>query len=131
VDLEFGFDPELTKIVSEYIELHRPALLRGFNERWLFPGLNGGHKAKHLLSMQMRDLILKRTGLRITAHQFRHVAAVMLLKRFPANYPFVAKLLGHKNSATTLKAYVDLEGLEVSEIFAKIVRGNLRFDPEL
>jgi hypothetical protein len=53
------------------------------------------------------------------------------LKQFPANYPFVAKLLGHKNGRTAEKFYVDLEGLEVSEIFAKIVRGKLRFDPEL
>jgi integrase len=110
VDLEFSFDSELTKIVSEYIELYRPVLLRGYNERWLFPGLSGRHKAKHLLSMQMCEIILKRTGLRIIAHQFRHVAAAVLLKQFPANYPFVAKLLGHKNGRTAEKFYVALEG---------------------
>ncbi|MGF9764509.1 site-specific integrase [Microvirga sp. 0TCS3.31] len=122
VDLQFSFDQELTDLLTEYIEVHRPVLLRGSNEDWLFPGVNGGSKAPHLLSAQIRDLVEKRTGLRVTAHQFRHVAAAMLLMRSPGNYPLVAKVLGHKGTATTMNSYIGLESLDATELFAVFVR---------
>jgi integrase len=127
VDLEFTFDAELTALVTEYIEVHRPVLLRASNERWLFPGVNNGRfKAPHLLSAQIRNVVEKRTGLRVTAHQFRHVAAAMLLKKFPGNYPLIAKVLGHKSTATSMNYYVGLETLEANQIFAALVRENMR-----
>jgi hypothetical protein len=127
VDLEFTFDAELTALVTEYIEVHRPVLLRGSNERCLFPGVNnGGFKAPHLLSAQIRNMVEQRTGLRVTAHQFRHVAAAMLLKKFPGNYPLVAKVLGHKGTATSMNNYIGLETLEANQIFAALVRENTR-----
>ena len=121
VDLEFSFDKELTALITEYVNLHRPVLLRGSNERWLFPGMNGGSKAPHLLSGQIRDTVEKRTGLRVTAHQFRHVAGAMLLKKFPANYALVAKVLGHKGTATTMRSYIGLETLEANNIFSAMI----------
>nr|WP_281381395.1 site-specific integrase [Microvirga lupini] len=125
MDLEFTFDAELTALVTEYIEMHRPVLLRGSNERWLFPGMRRGRfKAPHLLSAQIRNMVEKRTGLRITAHQFRHVAAAMLLKKFPGNYPLVAKVLGHKSVVTSVNSYIGLETLEANQIFAALVREN-------
>ncbi|QRM33575.1 site-specific integrase [Microvirga sp. VF16] len=126
VDLEFSFDQELTDLLIEYIELHRPVLLRGSNEDWLFPGANGDFKAPHLLSAQIRNMVERRIGLRITAHQFRHVAAAMLLKKHPGNYPLVAKVLGHKGTATTMNSYIGLETLEANEIFAALVRETIR-----
>ena len=63
----------------------------------------------------------KRTGLRVTAHQFRHVAGAMLLKKFPANYALVAKVLGHAGTRTTIESYIGLETLEANEIFGALV----------
>lgn len=127
VDLEFTFDAELTALVTEYIEVHRPVLLRDSNERWLLPAMNRGRfKAPHLLSAQIRNMVEKRTGLRITAHQFRHVAAAMLLKKFPGNYPLVAEVLGHKGTATSMNNYIGIETLEANQIFAALVRENMR-----
>jgi len=71
-------------------------------------------------------MVEKRTGLRITAHQFRHVAAAMLLKKFPGNYPLVAKVLGHKGTRISMNNYIDLETLEANQIFAALVRENTR-----
>jgi len=45
VELEFSLDQELTDLIGEYIELHRPVLVRGSNERWLFPGQHRGSTA--------------------------------------------------------------------------------------
>jgi integrase len=127
MDLEFTFDAELTALVAEYIAVHRPVLLHGSNERRLFPGMESTRfKAPHLLSAQIRNVVEQRTGLRVTAHQFRHVAAAMLLKKFPGNYALVAKVLGHKSIATSMNNYIGLETLEANQIFAALVRENTR-----
>lgn len=122
VDLEFPLDEDLTALIAEYLEVHRPVLLKTSNQPWLLPGAPGRGKASHLLSAQIRNLIEKRTGLRVTAHQFRHVAGAMLLIRFPGNYPLVAKVLGHKGTNTTMKSYVGLDGIEATELFGILVK---------
>src|SRR5262249_10590304 len=38
VDLNFKFDEPLTDLIDEYVQEFRPALLRGMNTSWLFPG---------------------------------------------------------------------------------------------
>jgi integrase len=128
VDLQFPFDDELTRLISEYIAVHRPILLRGCNERWLFAGEDGCHKRPTFLSAQLGRLIYKRVGLSITAHQFRHVAGAILLKRFHGNYELVRRVLGHRSIETTRRAYVGLETLEANELFGELVRENLRFE---
>ena len=44
VDLNFQFDQALTDLIDEYIHEFRPALLRGANASWLFPGEGGEPK---------------------------------------------------------------------------------------
>jgi integrase len=104
---------------------YRSALLRGANEDWLFPGLGSGTKGKTLLSSQITERILKATGLRITAHQFRHAAGAIILMRRPGEYELVRRILGHRNVRTTIGAYVGLETIQASEIFGKIVMEHL------
>ena len=41
VDLNFKFDQPLTDLIDEYVHEFRPALLRGANASWLFPGEDG------------------------------------------------------------------------------------------
>jgi integrase len=100
-------------------------LLRGRNEDWLFPGLNGATKGKTCLSGQITDRIYKSTGLRMTVHQFRHAAGAMFLQRRPGEYELVRQLLDHQNVQTTITAYIGLENIHASEIFSKIVMEHL------
>src|SRR6202140_2771577 len=75
VDLNFPLEADLTDIIDEYVHKFRPALIRGSNDAWLFPGKGAGSKDAHLFSIQITDRIQKATGLRVTIHQFRHAAA--------------------------------------------------------
>jgi integrase len=77
VDLTFELDEYVTAVTDEYIHDYRPALMRGSNEDWLFPGGEGGSKDAHLFGIQITDRIQKVTGLRITLHQYRHAAAAV------------------------------------------------------
>jgi integrase len=82
------------------------------------------------LSGQITKLIYRATGLRITVHQFRHAAGAIILKHRPGEYELVRRLLGHRNVQTTINAYVGLENIQASEIFAEIVMKHLGDDPE-
>ena len=121
--------PYLTRLIDEYVHDFRPALLRGRNEDWLFPGQRGGAKGKISFSGQITERIYKATGLRMTVHQFRHAAGALILQRRPGEYELVRRLLGHRNVQTTINAYVGLENIQASEIFGKIVMEHM--DDEL
>jgi len=129
VKLEYPLDQHLTRLIDEYVHNFRPALLRGRNDDWLFPGQRGGAKASILFSGQITNRIYQATGLRITVHQFRHAAGALILQSRPGEYELVRQLLGHRNVQTTINAYIGLENIHASEIFSKIVRQYL--DDEL
>lgn len=120
--LEYPLDEFLTELINEYVHAFRPALMRGSNESWLFPGERGRFKTPTTLSDQVTKRIVKATGLRITVHQFRHAAGALILKHHPGNYELVRRLLGHRNVQTTINFYCGLENTQATEIFAEIVR---------
>ena len=53
VDLNFQFDQPLTDLIDEYVHEFRPALLRGSNASWLFPGEAGKPKVAITFSLQI------------------------------------------------------------------------------
>ena len=83
-----------------------------------------------MFSEQITAAVLKATGLRLTAHQFRHAAAALMLQNEPGNYEWVRRVLGHKNIQTTINFYIGLETTQASERFGEIVREHVTFDGE-
>jgi hypothetical protein len=128
--LQFKLDETVTSIINEYVHEFRPALMRGSNSDWLFPGEAGNHKERISFSTQIVDLVEKSTGLRITVHQFRHAAGALILKHRPGEYELVRRILGHKSVRTTIKFYLDLETTQASDIYTDIVRQRLGQRPE-
>ena len=59
VDLTFELDEYVTAVIDEYVHDYRPALMRGSNEDWLFPGGEGGAKNARLFGIQITDRIQK------------------------------------------------------------------------
>ena len=88
-----------------------------------------GSNVPNLLSVQITDRVYKATGLRLTAHQFRHAAAAIFIKAFPGQYERARQLLGHKNISTTMNFYVALEMMFANETFNDIIKK--RLDNEL
>jgi Phage integrase family len=127
--LQFKLDETVTAIINEYIHDFRPALMRGSNADWLFPGEGGKHKEKISFSTQIVQRVQKSTGLRITVHQFRHAAGALILKHRPGEYELVRRVLGHKSAQTTKNFYLSLETTQASEIFTDIVRQRLDLTP--
>ena len=129
VDLNFQFDQPLTDLIDEYIHQFRPALLRGSNSSWLFPGEGGGPKAAITFSVLITKRIVKAVGIRITLHQFRHAAAAIYLKHRPGDYETVRRLLGHRSIETTINFYCGLQTTQATEQFGKLIREQINFEP--
>ena len=130
VNLDFKFDQSLTDLIDEYVHEFRPVLLRGTNASWLFPGEDGQPKNKLLFGKQITERIQMATGLRITPHQFRHAAAAFYLKHHPGDYETVRQFLGHRDIQTTIRFYCGLETMQATEEFGKLIREQIKFEPE-
>jgi Phage integrase family len=125
IKLNYPLEQGVTALINEYVHDFRPALLRGRNEDFLFPGQRKGSKDKVSFSGQITKRIYKATGLRMTVHQFRHAAGALILKHRPGEYELVRQLLGHRNVQTTINSYIGLETIQASEIFSKIVEAHM------
>jgi integrase len=130
VDLNFKFDEALTELIDEYVHEFRPVLLRRSNATWLFPGEAGEPKTAIMFSTQITERIEKATGVRITVHQFRHAAAAFYLQHHPGDYENVRRFLGHRNIQTTINFYCGLQTMQATEELGKIVRQQIKFEPE-
>ncbi len=130
VKLEFPLEQHITRLIDDYVHDFRPALLRGRNEDWLFPGQRSGSKGKISFSGQITERIFKATGLRMTVHQFRHAGGAIMLKRRPGEYELVQQLLGHRNVQTTINFYIGLANIQASEIFSEMVMEHMEDELE-
>ena len=93
------------------------------------PASSKKHKTKGTLSGQIIDRITKELGIRVTPHQFRHLAAAFILEKDPANYEFVRRVLGHKNLQTTINFYVGLETVEAVRKFSAMALEDVAWRP--
>lgn len=130
VDLTFELDEYVTAVIDEYIHDFRPALMRGCNQDWLFPGTNGGPKDAHLFGIQITKRIQKVTGLRLTLHQYRHAAAAVYLKHHPGDYETVRRFLGHRNIRTTVNFYCGLETIQATRMLNDVVRRHRKVETD-
>ena len=115
--LEYPLPKVVSEMLERYLLVFRPRLCRSDN-LWLFPGERHGHKTKGTLSGQIIKCIVKELGIRVTPHQFRHLAAAFILEKDPANYELVRRVLGHKNLQTTINFYIGLETVDAVRKFS-------------
>ena len=120
VELEFQLPSSTIALLDRYLRDVRPRLLRAPSS-WLFPGEGADHKCSTLLGEQIADLMETEVGVRVTAHQFRHLAGFLFLKANPGAHEIVRRLLGHRSIATTLNFYAGMEAAEAVRHFDRHV----------
>jgi integrase len=127
VNLDFPFSKATSALIDRYISVFRRHLGNGHNSDWLFPGKAKARSPRHA-SDAIGKRIQKETGMRITAHQFRHAAAALILRKEPGNYEFVRRVLGHLNVQTTIRFYIGLEGFQAGEEYGRMIEERLPED---
>ena len=83
---------------------------RVFGRRFdvLFIKQDGTQKNQWSVARLIRQTIKKRAGLRLSTHQFRHLAALVGLDAEPGNFEGIKQLLGHKSIRTTVDFYAGI-----------------------
>jgi integrase len=122
--IEAELPDEVTELLDIYTTRFRSRLVKGPSP-WLFPGENGGRRPPGGFGTQIRDLIRKETGIQMTVHQFRHLAAKVYMDRCPGGLETVRRLLGHKSIATTERFYHELDAALSSRRYAEVVAERL------
>lgn len=103
-----------------YLRRYRPRLA-GEDCVWLFPNIRGSRKVQETLSHQIKKTILDETGLTITPHQFRHLAAKLLLDNQPGNYEGARQLLTHRSLKSTTNFYTELQTKNAAREFDQML----------
>jgi integrase len=98
-----GFDipSHLAKMLIEYRESLAPAHI-GHRPTRLFVHTDGTPKAQSTVAYLIGTYAKRRAGITLTPHQFRHLAAKIMLDANPGNFEGVKQVLGHKNLKTTM-----------------------------
>lgn len=124
VDLAFPLSPTSTALIDRYIRIFRPHLADHKHD-WLFPAADNKPRSAKEASAAIAKRLERETGLRITAHKFRHAAAAIILRKHPGNYEYVRRVLGHLNIATTIRFYTALESFAAAESFGELIEERL------
>ncbi len=110
--IEFVLPTSTVELLDYYLEHVRPCFMRMPNS-YLLPGRGKSHLVKPGLSAQIADFVENEVGVRLTPHQFRHLAGFFYLKENPAGHEVVRQLLDHKSIETTIQFYAGMETAEV------------------
>lgn len=111
-----------TERIRTYIDQWRSLFLPEANPH-LFPGRKNKPKDVSCLRRQITGYLFEHTGIKLTPHQFRHVAAKLLLDTRPGHYEVVRKVLGHKNLSTTYEHYAGAENQAAVELYDDVILG--------
>ena len=89
----------------------------------------GKPRTQAAIADAIENAVLKYAGVKLTPHQFRHLAAKIILDENPGAYELVRELMGHKNMQTTTNFYAGIDtrraGRAHLELIAKIRRGDV------
>jgi len=107
-DLAFDIPPGLAKMLIEYRDHLAPNII-GHRPTRLFVNVDGTPKNQAALSVLIMTYLRRRAGIVLTPHQFRHLAAKVVLEAQPGEFEVVKQFLGHTSIKTTVSAYAGID----------------------
>jgi integrase len=120
VDLEFRLPPLVMRMMEVYLSRARPLQTKLGND-YLFPGVGLRHLCRRQLSLRIAAETTRVLGVRVTAHQFRHLIGFLYLRENPGGHEVVRRFLGHKRIETTIKYYAGMEQSAAVEHFDRFI----------
>jgi len=119
-ELAFDIPSHVAKMLLEYRNSIAPKIIGHRPER-LFVTIDGTPKSHATLACLIRTYLKRRAGIVISAHQFRHLSAKILLDAEPGSFETVRQLLGHKNLRMTVGAYAGIDSRRAARHHQRLV----------
>jgi integrase len=98
-----------------------PAVI-GFRPHSLFISKKGKPRTKATLRVAIERTVLRHVGIKITPHQFRHLAAKIHLNANPGAYEVVRQFLGHGDIRTTTRSYAGPDTRRAGRAHAALIQ---------
>jgi integrase len=115
---------ELPTVLSDRLYAFRneiaPAVI-GRRPDALFVSRKGAPRTLRTVAIAIERSVARHIGLKLTCHQFRHIAAKIALDANPGAYELVRQLLGHKDSNTTTRFYAGIDTRRAGRAHADLV----------
>jgi integrase len=116
---------EIPTVIAERLQTCRneiaPAVTGERPDR-VFVKFDGTPRTQAAISVAIEKALLRHLGLEMTCHQFRHLAAKIILDANPGAFELVRQLLGHKNLKTTTKFYAGVNTLRAGRAHAELLQ---------
>jgi integrase len=93
----------------------------GSKPNGIFVSPAGKPRGQATIALAISKTVRSRLGVKLTPHQFRHIAAKIYLDQNPGGFELVRQLLGHKNLKTTIGAYAGINTRRAGRAHAKLL----------
>jgi integrase len=113
--MTFNIPAAAQLLLDEYWQHYRPLIEPG-NSGFLFITFGGAMKSADSLRDGVTKAVKRHIGIHMTPHQFRHLAAKLVLDANPGAYLLVQHLLGHKNFKTTAAFYAESQSRNAGRV---------------
>jgi integrase len=120
VPLEFEIPTVLADRLQAYRNEIAPAVIGG-RPNAVFVTFTGKPRTAAAIKVAIERTTLRYLGVKITPHQFRHLAAKINLDANPGAFELVRQLLGHKNLKTTTNFYAGVNTRRAGRAHADLI----------
>lgn len=115
---------ELPTVLADRLYAYRNEIAQaviGSRPDALFVSRKGIPRGLPTIGVAIQRSVLRHVGVKMTPHQFRHLAAKIILDANAGAYELVRQLLGHKDLKTTTKFYAGIDTRRAGRAHADIV----------
>jgi integrase len=95
--------------------------ITGQRPKTVFVTVTGKPKSIPAIRVGIERTVLRRLGVHITPHQFRHFAAKLILDANPGAYELARQLLGHRSMRTTTRFYAGADTRRAGRAHAELI----------
>jgi integrase len=116
---------ELPSVLSDRLHTFRNEIATaviGRRPEYLFVSKTGKRRTLGALRVAIQRTVIRRVGVKITPHQFRHLGAKLALDDNPGAYEHARQLLGHKSLKTTTRFYAGPDTRRAGRAHADLIR---------
>lgn len=124
IDVAFDIPSHLSKMLIEYRKRIAPKIIGKRSDR-LFVKADGTAKSQWAVAWLIRTVLRQRAGLQLSAHQFRHLSAKLVLDAEPGNFEVVRQLLNHQSLRTTVASYTGISSRRAGRHHRRLIEAAL------